>query len=279
MKTILITGITGFFGRNFVDILIKKYNFNIIGTAHSETKLAHFKKVYPNIKIYLIDLSSTDFTTDFENILKLHSVNYIIHSAAMKHVDICQENPIMALRVNTIASSIILNLAKKYNIENMIALSTDKSNNPCNTYGMTKYIMQDYILEQNYYVYQGANFFWSDGSVLDIWFNQYIKNQPLSYRNNNYIRYFNTIDYICELIILNLDSKKKIIVPEYVYQIKLDLLLKCFTEYFNYHNIVEIPVHNYEKEIEILNEDVKNKIILNEEEIIKIIDTYYNNMK
>ena len=33
----------------------------------------------------------------------------------MKHVDICQENPIMALRVNTIASSIILNLAKKYN--------------------------------------------------------------------------------------------------------------------------------------------------------------------
>ena len=276
---LLITGISGFLGRNMVNnILNNKIECNIIGTGHSEAKIALFKSIFPNIKIYVVDLSSDDFKNDLENILKNHKITHIIHSAAMKHVDICQENPTKALKVNTIATNTIINVAKQYDVKNIIALSTDKTNNPCNTYGMVKYIMQEDILANNFSVYQGANFFWSDGSVLDIWFNQFIKNKPLTIRDKNHVRYFNTIDDVCSIIFENINEHKKIILPKSVYSVKLEDLLDAFCEYFNYHNVIHVPKYNYEKEVEILRDEVTNIICLGKEEVKKIIDKFYKNM-
>lgn len=276
---ILITGITGFFGRNFVYYLIKNgIECTMIGTGHSEYKLAHFKKLFPNIKVYLIDLSSDRFESDIESIIKTHHINYIIHSAAMKHVDICQENPTMALRVNAIASDTLIKVAERNNIKNLIALSTDKSNNPCNTYGIAKYIMQENVLANHYSVYQGANFFWSDGSVLDIWFTQYTKNKPLTIRNINHVRYFNTIDHVCEKIFTNIDKKNTIILPDHVYVIRLKDLLGAFIEYFDYRQVEQINQNDYEKEIEILKDEITNKISLSKEMLLELIDKYYKNM-
>lgn len=276
---ILITGITGFFGRNFTNYLIGKIpDCVIVGTAHSENKLAYFKKSFPNIKTYIMDIASDKFEADIEAIIKNHNINYIIHGAAMKHVDICQENPIMALRVNTIASDTLIKVAQRNKVTNLIALSTDKTNNPCNTYGITKYIMQENVLSNNYSVYQGANFFWSDGSVLDIWFNQYIKNKPLTIRNPNHVRYFNTINHVCERIFENLDNKSTIILPDHVYVVKLQDLLDVFSDFFVYNNIKSIEEHDYEKEIEILRDEITNKINVSKDEIQKLIKDFYNNM-
>lgn len=275
---ILITGITGFFGRNFAKYLLQQNSeITIIGTAHSESKLAYFKKTFPKIKTYLIDLSC-DIRDIFDNIVNTHKVEYIIHSAAMKHVDICQENPLVAYQVNALASDIIIKIAKKNNIKNLIAMSTDKSNNPCNTYGIVKYIMQENVLSNNYSVYQGANFFWSDGSVLDIWFNQYVKNLPLSIRNRDHIRYFNTIDHVCQKIYQNIDVSGKIILPDHVYVIKLGDLLDAFMEYFKYYKVEYIAENSYEKQIEILRDEINNKIYLSHSEIINFINNYYQNM-
>ncbi len=276
---ILITGITGFFGRNFANYLIeKKIECNIIGTAHSECKLSYFKKSFPAIKTYIIDLSSERFESNVESIIITHDINYIIHAAAMKHVDICQENQVMALQVNAIASDILIKIAKRNKIKNLIALSTDKSNNPCNTYGIAKYIMQENVLANGYSVYQGANFFWSDGSVLDIWFNQYIRGKPLTIRNPNHVRYFNTIDHVCDKIFSGIDKKSTIILPDHVYVVKLSDLLETFCDYFDYHKIQQIGQYDYEKDVEILRDEISNKIILGKEEIRKFIDVFYKNM-
>ncbi|AVL94853.1 UDP-glucose 4 epimerase [Moumouvirus australiensis] len=275
---ILVTGITGFFGRNFTSYLKNKVECTIIGTAHSECKLAYFKKSFPDVKTYIVELSSERFESEIEYIIKAHNINYIIHSAAMKHVDICQDNSTMALRVNSIASDTLIKVAKRNNVVNVIALSTDKSNNPCNTYGFVKYIMQENVLSNGYSVYQGANFFWSDGSVLDIWFNQFIKNKPLTIRNKNHVRYFNTIDYVCERIFQNIDNKGSIILPDHVYVVKLEDLFEAFKEYFKYDKSETIGQYDYEKNIEILKDEIKNKIYLNKEELIPLIDKFYKNM-
>jgi UDP-N-acetylglucosamine 4,6-dehydratase len=276
---ILITGITGFFGRNFTDYLIhNKIDCTIIGTAHSESKLAYFKKIFPKIKTYVIDLSSERIEGELDLIIREHNINYIVHSAAMKHVDICQDNSMMAYRVNALATDSLIKVAKRNNVINLIALSTDKSNNPCNTYGIVKYIMQENVLANGYSVFQGANFFWSDGSVLDVWFNQYIKNKPLSIRNNQHIRYFNTIDHVCDKIFKNLDEKNKIILPDHVYVIKLNDLLDAFKEYFKYDQVQQVDQYSYEKDIEILRDEIINKIYLTKKELVTFIDTFYKNM-
>jgi UDP-N-acetylglucosamine 4,6-dehydratase/5-epimerase len=277
---ILITGITGFFGRNFTDYLMKnKIGCVIVGTAHSECKLAYFKKLFPNIKTYVIDLSSEKIESELENIVVINHINYIIHGAAMKHVDICQDNPMMAYRVNAAATDSLIKVAKRNNVVNLIALSTDKSNNPCNTYGIVKYIMQENVIANGYSVYQGANFFWSDGSVFDIWFNQYTKNKPLTVRNTQHVRYFNTIDHVCDKIFKNINEHNKIILPDHVYVIKLNDLLEAFKEYFKYDTIELVQPYNYEKEIEILRDEITNKIYLDQDQLVAFIDNFYKNMQ
>lgn len=278
-KNILVTGITGFFGRNFTSHIQQHFpDINLVGTAHSESKLALFKKLFPNIRTYVVELSSDNIQDSLESIIVTHQINYIIHAAAMKHVDICQENPEIAYRVNVIASHKLLELAKKHKVNNLIALSTDKSIDPCNNYGEMKQIMQNDVLDHGYSIYQGANFFWSDGSVLDIWFNQYIHNQPLTIRNPNHVRYFNTIDHVCQRIIDNIDATKTIILPEHVYIITLQQLLDAFTQYFEYTNIKSIPTYSYEKIIECISDKIETKIPTDIDTLKELLKNYHNNM-
>lgn len=276
---LLITGITGFFGTNFVEYLISnKISCTIVGVAHSENRLAHFKKLFPGIKTYIIDFSINNLYDELDYIMNNHNINYIVHAAAMKHVDICQENPAATNKVNVIASEILIKVAKKNNVINAIGMSTDKCNDPCNIYGMSKQMMQNLFLSNNYSVYQGVNFFWSTGSVLDMWFNQYVKGKPLSLRDDSHVRYFNTIDHVCKKILTNLDVKNKIILPDYAYVIKLADLLEAFCNYFNYHNIGLIKKYEFEKQIETINHEYINKVVLSADQLIDLISKVHKNM-
>lgn len=276
---ILITGITGFFGRNFCDYLIRKNPLiGIIGTAHSESKLAYFKKTFPQIPTQVIDLASEKFEEMIEDMIRKHQITHIIHSAAMKHVDICQENPLMAYLVNAKGSDTLVRVAKRNGVKNLIALSTDKTNNPCNTYGLVKYVMQENVLANGFSVYQGANFFWSDGSVLDVWFNQHIRGRSLSVRNPDHVRYFNTIDHVCDRIYHNLDAKKKVILPDHVYVIRLGDLLDAFREYFNHPDTASVPQYSYEKDVEVLRDEVEVKIPLTKDQLVEKIRDFHQHM-
>ena len=227
----------------------------------------------------MLDLSSNNLYNEFDCIIRNHNINYIVHAAAMKHVDLCQENQTLALKVNVIASEVLIQVGKKNNVINIIGMSTDKSNDPCNTYGISKYMMQELFMSNGYSIYQGVNFFWSTGSVLDIWFNQYIRNRSLSLRDSNHVRYFNTIDHVCDKIYKNLNAQNQIILPDYAYVIKLKDLLDAFCEYFNYDNICSIEKYGFEKQIEIIAEGYTKRIDLSKDELVELIEKFYKNMK
>jgi UDP-N-acetylglucosamine 4,6-dehydratase/5-epimerase len=282
IQVILITGITGFLGRHMTQYLLDHGHTpeQIIGTAHSESKLAYFKKLFPQIssRVQLVDFAHEHLAQDLERLIQRYEVTHIIHTAAMKHVDICQDNPIMAVKVNTLGVATLINVAKKCHVQNVVALSTDKTNNPCNTYGMCKYIMQEYVLANDYSVYQGANFFWSDGSVLDIWLNQHNRHQPLTIRDGQYIRYFNTIDHVCQTIYQHLDDHGKIILPDHVYRVSLHDLLKVFMEYFQDHNFQIVPPNSYEKQVEILRDEITQTIDLNQDKLKDLFHQTYTKL-
>ena len=267
---ILITGIGGFFGRNFAKYLLnEKHECTIIGTVHNRLNF------FPNIKTYTINLASETFEADIEAIIQNHKINYIIHSAAIKYVDVCQKDPTMALRVNTIASHILVKVAKRNNVKNLIALGTERSNNFSTVYGISKYIMQENVLLNNYSVYQGENFFWSDGSVLDIWFNQYCKKQPLSIQNPNQKICFNTIDQVCEKIYMNINNNGIMILPENIYIVKLADLLNAFVDFFKYDNVTPIE-GTYDNNN---NTSSNAPTGLSKDDIQEFIKIYYNDIK
>ncbi len=271
---ILITGATGFLGRHLIRYIFENdLPFNIFGLANSEKKISLFKRKR-DIKIYKLNLTDANFYDRFDSILKINKIDYVIHSAAMKHVDICEENPVLALQTNTIASSQIVELCQINNVKNLICLSTDKSNTPFNVYGMSKNIMERIVLKANYSIYQGANFFGSDGSVIDIWFNQMCSKNPLTVTDLSHIRYFNDIDYIAKILLENLDSKG-IILPKFVYKIQLDKLLKAFIKKFNYSEVKEIGKRNFEKAIEDLDPAINDIRELDLDGTVKLLDNLF----
>jgi UDP-N-acetylglucosamine 4,6-dehydratase len=275
-KNILITGITGFLGRNLVKyIKDKQISCKIFGIGNSEKKIVLFKKTYPDVKVYKHNITDPDFQRELEVILLRDKIDYVIHSAAMKYVDICEMNPIETIKTNVYASKIIIDVCTQHKVKNMISLSTDKSNTPFNVYGMSKNIMERMTLANGYTVYQGANFFGSDGSVIDIWFNQKCNNQPLTVTDLNHIRYFNDIGHICEKIINGLDTKL-IILPDYVYKIQLSTLLNAFKTKFNYDKIQIVGKTCFEKTIEELDPTITDIRELDVDATIKLLDEYFS---
>lgn len=284
MKTILIVGGTGFLGRNLSKMLWKNYKdkFKIIITGLSPNKINQFKITRRNWGATELDIPchSIDIVYDIdklEYIFKNNKIDYIIHCAALKYVDIAEKDPLKCVEINVIGTKNIITVANKYNIDNLIAISTDKANNPINTYGMTKYLMEQMVLQYNYSIYQGVNFFWSDGSVLDIWYRQIRRKEKLCITDISQDRYYSKIEDICTDIINNIDNKQTIITPSIIFKVNLGHLYNAMIETFNYDydKAYSIGYRTNEKQVEILHKDQKKTNILEytSEELINLINS------
>ena len=281
-KNILITGGGGFLGKHLIKRLSKnKGEYNISCTCRSSLKVNQLQVLSKNlnteIKIFNVDITCNMDIMKLKQHIIDNKIDYIVHCAAMKYMDIAEEEPSRTINTNIIGTLNLIRIAKETNIKNIIALSTDKAIDPINVYGSTKYLMEKIILEAGYSNYQGVNFFWSDGSVLDIWYNQMKKNKTLFVTNFEQSRYYITNDYICEDIINNLDTKGKTLVPKLVKKISLKQLYESFSEYFNYNDFKILGTRNNEKKIEKISDDseVYNP---NKEEIMKMIDETIKSM-
>tara|TARA_B100000780_G_scaffold273393_1_gene236926 strand:+ start:1822 stop:2706 length:885 start_codon:yes stop_codon:yes gene_type:complete len=283
MKTILIIGITGFLGRNLSKMLWFKYKekYKIIGTGLSPNKINQFKitrrnwgAVEDDIPCHCIDIVYDMDKLDF--IMKNNKIDYIIHCAALKYIDIAEKDPSKCIDINIVGTKNIITLANKYNVDNLVALSTDKANVPINTYGMTKYLMEQMILQYNYSIYQGVNFFWSDGSVLDIWYRQIRRKEKLCVTDLNQERYYSSVEDICNDIINNISTKKIVITPTNIFKIKLNDLFYSMIQFFNYDkkNVFFMGYRENEKQVEILhnNQNIDKIIEYDQENIINLID-------
>lgn len=262
---VLITGITGFLGRHLAAKL--KDKCNIFGISQSEQRILCFHDKFPSIKIYRGDIVDINF---LERVITDNKITKIIHCAAMKNMWVCQNNITQCINTNIIGSLNLINLSKKHNVLDFIAISTDKANNPSCVYGMSKHIMEKMILENGFRIFQGVNFLWSDGSVLEFWYKMYKNNQPLMLYSN-VERYFCDVNEICDKIISSTDQ---IVTTDKNYRISIEKLLKSFCEAFHYDNyIVDIKEYKYEKHVEeILSQTYTDPTI---DEVIQLLKSTF----
>jgi len=109
----------------------------------------------------------------------LNGIDIVIHAAALKHVDICELNPIECISTNITGSQNLIDAAIDCNVSKVLAISTDKSVNPCNLYGAAKLCSDKLFIAANQYspgpdatkfsVARFGNFLNSSGSVLEYW--------------------------------------------------------------------------------------------------------------
>jgi len=135
-KTVLITGGTGSFGKQFVNTLL---------TNHSPKKVI----VYSRDELKQYEMAQTFNTKQMRYFIgdvrdqprlrqAMDGVDFVVHAAALKHVPVAEYNPMECIKTNIYGAENVIQAALAANVDKVIALSTDKAACPINLYGATK---------------------------------------------------------------------------------------------------------------------------------------------
>jgi UDP-N-acetylglucosamine 4,6-dehydratase len=135
-KTILITGGTGSFGKQFVQTIFKRYQpKKVIVFSRDELKQYEMAQTFdaPQMRYFIGDVRDQPRLKQ-----AMDGVDYVIHAAAIKHVPVAEYNPMECIKTNIYGAENVIQAAIACNVERVIALSTDKAASPINLYGATK---------------------------------------------------------------------------------------------------------------------------------------------
>jgi UDP-N-acetylglucosamine 4,6-dehydratase (inverting) len=139
-KSILITGGTGSFGKEWVRFILDKYKSIKRLVIFSRDELKQYEmekefsiKKYPCMRYFIGDVRDSERLT-----VALRDIDYVIHAAALKQVPTAEYNPIETIKTNIIGAQNLIESSLKNKVKKVIALSTDKASSPINLYGATK---------------------------------------------------------------------------------------------------------------------------------------------
>ncbi|WP_394249708.1 UDP-N-acetylglucosamine 4,6-dehydratase (inverting) [Vibrio profundi] len=139
-KTVLITGGTGSFGKQFIKTILERYQNvkKIIIFSRDELKQFEIKQTYPAKDYPQLRFFIGDVRDQQRMVQACEGVDVIIHAAAIKQVDTAEYNPTECIRTNVDGAENVIHAALQCGVKDVVALSTDKACAPINLYGATK---------------------------------------------------------------------------------------------------------------------------------------------
>ena len=156
-KTVLITGGTGSFGKNFARHIL----------AHSKLKkLIIFSRdelKQSQMEIEMNDARMRFFIGDVRDLPRLEraftGVDIVVHAAALKQVPALEYNPFEAVKTNILGSQNVIEAAIDQEVQKVVLVSTDKAAMPVNLYGSTKLCAEKLFIAGNAYSADGKTRF------------------------------------------------------------------------------------------------------------------------
>ncbi len=142
--------------------------------------------------------------------LAMEGIDIVFHAAAMKHVDICDNDPFEAVATNILGTQNVIDVAREFNVDKVVSISTDKAVNPEGVLGASKLMAEKLIL--NSYYYRGdkktkytcvrfGNVLGSSGSILPLIKNQIIQGSSVTVTNPEMTRFIMTIPQAVGLVL------------------------------------------------------------------------------
>ena len=215
-KIVCVTGAGGSIGSELCKQLIKLEPEKIILIDNHEPSLYKIHLKLKNIckvnsindKLISTQLLSTTNINILNSIIEKEKVNFLFHAAAFKHVPIVECNPMAGLYNNVISTINICEASKKYNIEKVILISSDKAVRPTSIMGASKRLSE--LIFKNYdnkststkfSMVRFGNVLNSSGSVVPLFQKQISEGGPITLTHPEIIRYFMTINEAANLVI------------------------------------------------------------------------------
>ena len=210
-KTVLVTGAGGSIGSELCRQIISHNPQKLILIEHSEYNLYSIDYSLSALKSDCEVVSClVDVTNDVyvDKIIRENKVNTIYHAAAYKHVPLVESNVLAGVYNNTIGTYNIATIALKYEVENVVLISTDKAVRPTNVMGASKrfseLILQGLDSENSntcFSMVRFGNVLDSAGSVVPLFRKQIKDGGPVTVTHADVTRYFMSIPEAVQLVL------------------------------------------------------------------------------
>jgi FlaA1/EpsC-like NDP-sugar epimerase len=211
-KRIVVTGACGTIGQELVSQLLNRFEPElVIGLDNNESELAYLHELHrahDNARFFLCDMR--DQTALLREIRQVH---VIFHTAAYKHVYICERSPMEAIQTNILGVQNVIQTALTNGVSELVFTSSDKAVNPTNVMGTSKLMGERLVtaaaIDPNhagvkFLSTRFGNVLGSRGSVVPVFLEQIRRGGPITLSDTGMTRFVMTLDQSVRLTIASL---------------------------------------------------------------------------
>lgn len=207
-KIVVVTGATGTVGAELVRQLNESNAKKIICLDNNETELFFlFEKYRTSGKVHchLADIRDCEALT-----LRFQNADIVLHSAALKHVGLCEDSPNEAVLTNIMGVQNVIEASLVNNVERVIFTSSDKAVNPTNVMGTSKLMGERLMTAANenhqnsrtiFASTRFGNVLGSRGSVVPLFRLQIENGGPITLTDRDMTRFIMTLEEAATLVL------------------------------------------------------------------------------
>lgn len=207
-KKILVTGACGTVGRVLVKQLLEYAdNCEIKGLDNNESELFFMQQKYAdheNVSFFLADVRDKD-----RLYRELAGMDIVFHTAAFKHVVLCEKSPFEAVQTNILGVQNLIAASFENKIKKVIFTSSDKAVNPTSVMGTSKLMGERLMTAANansrvhgpvFSSTRFGNVLGSRGSVIPIFMEQIRRGGPITLTDTGMTRFIMSIQEAVRLV-------------------------------------------------------------------------------
>ena len=216
-KTWAITGGTGFLGKNLARYILdnlKPKSIRIL--SRNEFNQSEMQRIFNDDRLRFLIGDVRD-----KNRLNLafRGVDIVIHTAAMKRIEVCERDVFECLETNINGTRNVVESCINNGVKMCLGISTDKVPENITLYGASKSCLEKIITHANIYnknLKTGTRFFCvrygnvasSTGSILNLWEEMAKNNKPLPVTDIRMTRFWLPIERALGIIMVALKNAK-----------------------------------------------------------------------
>ena len=209
-KTVLITGGAGSVGSALVEKILKYPVKQVRVLDINENSLFQLQRTMNNTKLRVLFGS----ITDLERLeIALKDVDIIIHTAALKNIEITEFNALETININVNGTANLIKTVIKCEPSIFLNISTDKAVSSSTLYGTTKEIGERltswagiHFQSTKFASVRFGNVMETRGNVFEVWEKELENNKPLSITHPEMKRYFfqinEAVDFILKCLVV-----------------------------------------------------------------------------
>ena len=211
-KSVLVTGGAGSIGSELARQIASYRPARLVLLERAESPLyfTHLEVALANSDVEVVPvIASVTNPERLEETFRTYRPDYVLHTAAYKHVPMLESNMVEAVWNNVFGTLRVAECAAMHGVQKFVLISTDKAINPASILGATKRIAERIVLElptlqgstTDFRVVRFGNVLGSDGSVIPLFKRQLAGGGPLKVTHPEVTRYFMTIPEAVQLVL------------------------------------------------------------------------------